>query len=667
MTDKIFTQKFEGVNVSECLRNASVSLGVSEENIKYLVLEEKKGFFKKHAVISVDVIEGLKDEYTVEDDSTLKGDTDKINGTIEVKSGKFIIVNPKEGGKPATISTTADIKLIVNGEKISKSTTVNDKSLVVVNIPQGEAKRCMDLRTSPDRMKAYISIIYEPNITYMIKDVSPRNSLMLEADVKEKKMPPLFTENEIKNELLNHNIKYGIISENIVECAKTYDEPETLVASGKKNVESINDRMEIRYNKQNAKNKLDKENDEDEQDENYKSVDYKAIGTVDGVGKGEVLAVLYPGKNGEDGIDVTGMNIVTKDAKKIVLCVGEGCKITDKCTVVSTNEGRPSSRGNTFFVYKTHKIDGDVELKTGNIQFVGDIIVSGSVNEGMKVEAGNSILVKNNVAQAEINASGDIVIKGNVINSNIAAGKEDVLTLDYLRDLKSMKDDVSKLVASISQIKGLNVIGNDTTDGELVKILLETKYKNLPLTSIKVAKRILAEGNPKDELLFIIKNKILNIGTLNINSYEELNEVSSVIDSKIATLDMNLTLPVDVVLDYCQDSVVKSSGNIILTGKGEYVSQMIASDSIIFKKDKSLARGGVIKAGKEIKCKIVGGMRGVSTKLIVESHGQIWADIAYQNTRFIVGDREYILEVASKNVHAYLDDARELVIDKLQL
>ena len=79
----------------------------------------------------------------------------------------------------------------------------------------------------------------------------------------------------------------------------------------------------------------------------------------------------------------------------------------------------------------------------------------------------------------------------------------------------------------------------------------------------------------------------------------------------------------DVVLDYCQDSVIKSSGNIVFTGKGEYVSQMIASDSIIFEKDKSLARGGVLKAGKEIKCKIVGGIRGVSTKLIVENHGHI--------------------------------------------
>ena len=308
-----------------------------------------------------------------------------------------------------------------------------------------------------------------------------------------------------------------------------------------------------------------------------------------------------------------------------------------------------------------------MELKTGNIQFVGDVIVSGSVLEGMKVEAGNSILVKNNVEGAEISASGDVVVKGNVIKSNIAAGKEDVVTLEYLGDLKSMKEDISKLIASISQLKEMNVIGNATSDGEIIKILIETKYKNLPLTSIKVAKKILQEGNSQDELLFIIKNKILNVGTLNIDRYEELNDVATLIDNKISTLDRNLTLPVDVVLGYCQDSLVKSSGNIIFTGKGEYVSQMVASNSIIFQKEQSLARGGVIKAVKEIKCKIVGGLGGVSTRLIVENDGQIWADVAYQNTRFIIGEKEYILDVPSKNVHVYLDENRELVVDKLQL
>lgn len=660
MVDKVGTQKFEGVNVQECLQNASVSLGVPVERIKYSILEEKRGLFKKHAVISIDAIEGLNDQDICKE-KVLEKHTllEDINGTIGIEDGKILIKNPKEGGKPAVISTKNNVTVTVDGEKVNTRTNVYEESNIEVIFNKDEAKRHMNLRTSSDKMEAYISIVYKPNITYKLKDVKATNSVLIEIDVKEEIMPPKFTESEIKNELLNHNIKYGILKMNIAKCAEVNEISELLIASGKKTIDGIDDRIEIKYNDAGEQNVEDYDNDQ--------VIDYKAIGSVEGVEKGQVLAILYPGKNGEDGIDIADKPVKAKNAKKIVLGAGEGTELTDEYTVVASRKGKPSARGSIFFVYETHEINGDVELKTGNIKFVGDIIIHGSVKEGMKVESGNSILIKNNVAEAEITANGDVVVKGNVIHSSVAAGKEDVLTLEYLSDLKSMKNDLSKLISSIRQLKEMNLLERNTSDGELIKILLETKFKKLPKTSIKVAKSILQHQDSEDELIFIIKHRILDLGPLNIKSYEELNDAVRIIDNKIAVLEMNLTLPVDVVLDYCQDSIIKSSGNIIFSGKGQYVSQIAASDSVIFQKDKSVARGGVIKAGKEIKCKIVGGIGGVSTKLIVENHGHIWAEVAYPNTRFIIGAREYVLDVPSKNVHAFLDESRELIVDKLLL
>ena len=660
MVDKVGTQKFEGVNVQECLQNASVSLGVPVERIKYSILEEKRGLFKKHAVISIDAIEGLNDQDICKE-KVLEKHTllEDINGTIGIEDGKILIKNPKEGGKPAVISTKNNVTVTVDGEKVNTRTNVYEESNIEVIFNKDEAKRHMNLRTSSDKMEAYISIVYKPNTTYKLKDVKATNSVLIEIDVKEEIMPPKFTESEIKNELLNHNIKYGILKMNIAKCAEVNEISELLIASGKKTIDGIDDRIEIKYNDAGEQNVEDYDNDQ--------VIDYKAIGSVEGVEKGQVLAILYPGKNGEDGIDIADKPVKAKNAKKIVLGAGEGTELTDEYTVVASRKGKPSARGSIFFVYETHEINGDVELKTGNIKFVGDIIIHGSVKEGMKVESGNSILIKNNVAEAEITANGDVVVKGNVIHSSVAAGKEDVLTLEYLSDLKSMKNDLSKLISSIRQLKEMNLLERNTSDGELIKILLETKFKKLPKTSIKVAKSILQHQDSEDELIFIIKHRILDLGPLNIKSYEELNDAVRIIDNKIAVLEMNLTLPVDVVLDYCQDSIIKSSGNIIFSGKGQYVSQIAASDSVIFQKDKSVARGGVIKAGKEIKCKIVGGIGGVSTKLIVENHGHIWAEVAYPNTRFIIGAREYVLDVPSKNVHAFLDESRELIVDKLLL
>ena len=665
-------KEFQGANIKECLSLASFSLGVPVENIKYTILEEKHGFFKKHTKILVDTIEDITDDEDINKigilEKSVSGKDDhneniienqqEINGSIEIVQGKIIIKNPAEGGKPAVISPSNNITVLINGENMNKRTSVYADSKMEILFKNEEAQRFMNLKISADKMEAYVTINYKPNIIYKLKDALPTNNLIIEADVKEEIMPPKFTQSEVKDELLNHNIKYGILKMGIMKSVMADEISELLIASGKKALLAIDDKVEVKYEVESQKS---------QNVDNTQVIDYKAIGAVKGVEVGQVLAVFSQGKNGEDGIDITGKIIKVRASKKIVLGVGEGCQITDDFTVVATSKGKPSSRGYTFYVYKTHEINGDVELKTGNIKFVGDIVINGSVREGMKVEAGNSILIKNNVAEAEITASGDVVVKGNVIHSNVAAGKEDVLILEYLSDLNSMKNDLEKLTSSIRQLKEMNLIERNTSDGELVKTLLETKFKKLPQTAIRIAQRILKQGNTEDELVFIIKNRMLHLGPLNIRNYEELNDAVSIIDNKIELISTNLTLPVDVVLDYCQDSIIKSSGNIIFTGKGQYVSQIEASNSIIFQNDKSVARGGVIKAGREIRCKVVGGQGGVATKLIVENNGHIWAEVAYPNTRFIIGTREYILDSPSKEVHVFIDEDRELAVHKLQL
>jgi hypothetical protein len=104
----------------------------------------------------------------------------------------------------------------------------------------------------------------------------------------------------------------------------------------------------------------------------------------------------------------------------------------------------------------------------------------------------------------------------------------------------------------------------------------------------------------------------------------------------------------------------------VITGKGEYISDITANESIEFLQDRSVARGGTLKAKKEIKCKIVGSMAGVSTVLHVEDEGHIWADIAYHNTVIKVGKKKLMLDSPSKNLHAYLNEGN-IIVDKFLL
>ena len=69
----------------------------------------------------------------------------------------------------------------------------------------------MNLNISSDKMEAYISITYKPKTSYKLKDAKLTNSLIIETEVKEEIMPPKFTDSEIKSELINQNIKYGVL------------------------------------------------------------------------------------------------------------------------------------------------------------------------------------------------------------------------------------------------------------------------------------------------------------------------------------------------------------------------------------------------------------------------------------------------------------------------
>ena len=59
---------------------------------------------------------------------------------------------------------------------------------------------------------------------------------------------------------------------------------------------------------------------------------------------------------------------------------GEGCKLENN-NIIATTEGKPALKANTFTVNKLYKVD-QVDLKSGNIDFVGNVEVVGAVSEG---------------------------------------------------------------------------------------------------------------------------------------------------------------------------------------------------------------------------------------------------------------------------------------------
>jgi len=637
----VITKTFTGNSIDECLETASKELNIQIKNINYNILEEKKGIFKKKATISV-----ILDELTNEDD-----------GTVRIISGEIFVKNPKNGGKPAVIKPSKDINLIINGKKINSAVEVYDYTVIDIEFDQTVSKRVMNISITPDKMKAYIDIKYMPEIVYKLKDCDENVEVNLIAEIKEKKLPPKYTKEEIIKELRNNNVIYGIVEETLEKCCSEEKIEHILIAEGIQVIDDIDDELDIKYNT-NA-NKLI--------EDSTGKVDYKSIGHIVSVKTGDILAILKRGKQGRDGIDVTGKVIKHKKGKKIHLRAGEGCRIKDDINVIALKDGKPCTKGTTFFVRQLHEINGNVDLKTGNIKFDGDIIVYGAVMEGMKVEAGRDIEIYKNVADSYVVAKGNVYLRANVINSNVAAGDEDVFRLRYIKNLKKLRELIDVLKDTCIQVKQYNLVGKQATDGEIVKILIENKFKNIAKLSKEVIIQSLKCKQENNKLAYLIKQKLIGLGPLNISNFDELEEMEKFVKKEELVVSNEITVPVNVYVYYCQDSNIDSSGSIYFTGKGEYVSNIIAHDCVYFEGSQSVARGGVIKAGNEIRCKCVGSSGGVSTKLVIEKDGDIWTDIAYQNTRFAIGLQEYILEKPARDIHAYLDKNGELTVDKFNL
>lgn len=640
MSKKVFTSK----TLEECLKLAASQLKVDIEKIKYEVIEEKHGFFKKKATISVEIEEKVKENN---------------NGSIKVQDGEIIIKNPKEGGRGAYIKPCNQLKVLVDGMEIESRKEVFEDTIIELVFDENTAERRLNINISPDKMEVYITIQYIPQNVYAIKDEEESTELIPEIRVKEQIFPRTYTVEEIKEQLNLSGVKFGILEDVLKDLTELKDVDNLLIAKGEESVEGIDDLMDLRF---------DLEDDKKLVEDKKGRIDYKSIGHVKTVKKGDILAVRIEGRDGKDGLDVKGGIKKHKPAKKIITEAGEGCELKDENTVIASREGKPSIKGNIVSVHEVHKVDNDVDIKTGNIDFVGDVIVYGNVKEGMEVKAGHDLIVNKNVEHAKLYSKENMTVFGNVINSNLSAGGEDIAKLNKLRILENLDSAILELIGTVDHIKKFNLLGKEVHDGEIIKVLIENKFKCItPLCGDFIKKVAINANNEEKKLASALRENLIGIAPLQIKDVSELNILIKKVEKVMQLVKGSLEIPVNAKISYCQDSTVTSSGNIVITGKGEYVSKITAHGNVEFETPGSLARGGVIKAKDEIKCKKVGSEGGVSTKLIVEEKGHIWVDTAYQNTCFIIGKKEYILEVASRDIHAFLNDEGELIVDKFVL
>ncbi|MBD5138758.1 MAG: DUF342 domain-containing protein [Ruminococcus sp.] len=222
------------------------------------------------------------------------------------------------------------------------------------------------------------------------------------------------TANAIMHNLTEAGVTYGINEEAINKIAdkKLYGE-RTLIAVWTPPVNGTDGTITYRYDK-----KVEIAPVEDE----HGFVDYKNLGLVRTVHKGDIIADITLPTEGMPGTDVRGKALRQVIGKKAAYTIGTNTELSgDGTKIVALIDGNINFKNNAFVIDNVVTIAGDVDASVGNINFVGDVVVKGEVMEGFKISSNANIIVAGNVNGAQLEADGDVIIKKGCINSKVVA------------------------------------------------------------------------------------------------------------------------------------------------------------------------------------------------------------------------------------------------------
>lgn len=603
----------------------------------------------------VSIFKDISDKNLVNEVDIKEKQKENVNGTVYVKDGKIIVNDPIGEGKPAKIIPNPKVTIYIDNEEVKEEKYIYSKNYISYTILPTEASRKIKIRRIRNNMQALISVHYKPKIEYNLKNTEESNELRARIVEYKSINPPLYTIDEIKKSIADVGIVYGIKSEVLQYMCSSYEVDASVFAEGKKPIEYTEDKLDVKFKKGPPGYKEDLKG----------TIDYKAIGHIVSVEAGEVLAEIIKGEEGSDGINVNGKIIKVKRPRKLRVVAGPGTEQYDN-EIKSSIKGKPLYVGGKISVTSLHEIRGNVDLSTGNVKFSGQVIIFGSVLDGMVVEGIQGVEIYKSVSNANILSNGDINIEGNALMSDITAGGMENTNSEIREKINYISSKLKLLYDDCKTINNKSELGYDVRCGEVVKILLEKKYKDLTV-KIKEFLNLYLECEERDNRLIVkLKCRMLGGGPLTIESPNVIFDLINALNIESKKLQSQNLLEADIRLSYCQDCVLRSTGNVYIYGRGDYQSNIKTNDGVYFSGMKSVTRGGKIEARKIIKCNSVGSDAGVKTELKVNNGGEIFVNFAYPNTKFVIGNYEYTLEEPCKNIHVYLDSESRLKIDKFK-
>jgi len=287
-------------------------------------------------------------------------------------------------------------------------------------------------------------------------------------------------------------------------------------------------------------------------------IDFKELNIIQNVVEKQLLATKIPPQMGVPGETVTGKMMPAKNGMDISLPLGENVHAsTDETTILSDINGRVVVVNGKINVEPVLVIESSVSIETGNIIFLGTVIVKGDVEDGFSVKAAGNIEVYGSIARAELDAEGDIIIQQGINGKgggNIRAGKSMWARFIENANIQSgnmvfasdgiINSNIDALNRIICQGKRASIVGGKLRASEEIN----AKILGNPTSGTETICEVGFDPASKEELSKLEEGKEANL--------KELEDIKLNMQTLINLKQQKKTLPEDKQL-YLQDLIDK--------------------------------------------------------------------------------------------------------------
>ncbi|HEX3028581.1 MAG TPA: FapA family protein, partial [Clostridia bacterium] len=286
------------------------------------------------------------------------------------------------------------------------------EAVKIAEVPAAEVDSDIQVIVDRDRMEASLKIVL------------PKNSRPVTLDF-------------IMQKIQESGIVFGV---DHAAIKKAFERPglKVICAKGQRPSDGINGHIEYHIDLENKGKPVEQEDGR---------VDFKSLNMFTTVYESELLAEKIPPTVGVAGTDVLGQPAAAKPGKDIPLPMGKNVKAIDGNKLIAGIAGQLVFVNNKINIIPVIEVKEDVDLSTGNIEFVGSVVVRGSVQAGFTVKAQGDVEIYGNV-------SGGIVEGRNI---NIRMGIQGM----HRGYIKATENVIVKFIENATVVAGKDVTVSD--------------------------------------------------------------------------------------------------------------------------------------------------------------------------------------------------------------